>query len=151
MDSLELLHAKIHGFPGYDTALERRHSDEYVRSYLGERLSEMAVRCTLPPDLQARVDVLLLRVAFANPKDFNAHDVDGTPAGDDGALAATDAGSGADVVDLPAVVHPTGVEPPPQDRAVEGARPGRVTHLERHVGDVALACPMRRQPSSGNA
>jgi hypothetical protein len=91
MDSLELLHAKIRGFPGYDTALERRHSDEYVRSYLGERLSEMAARCTLPPELQARVDVLLLRVAFANPKDFNAHDVDGTPAGDDGALAATDA------------------------------------------------------------
>ncbi|MGA7354194.1 MAG: hypothetical protein WA431_17845 [Candidatus Cybelea sp.] len=91
MESLELLHAKIHGFPGYDTALERRHSDEYVRSYLGERLSEMAARCTLPPDLQAPVDALLLRVAFANPKDFNAHDVDGLPVGDDGALAATDA------------------------------------------------------------
>lgn len=91
MESLELLHAKIRGFPGYDTALERRHSDEYVRSYLGERLSEMAVRCTLPPDLQARVDALLLRVAFANPKDFNAHDVDGVPVGDDGALATADA------------------------------------------------------------
>jgi hypothetical protein len=91
MESLELLRAKIREFPGYDTALQRRRSDEYVRSYLGERLSEMAARCELSSDLQARVDALLLRVAFANPKDFNAHDVDGIPAGDDGALAGADA------------------------------------------------------------
>jgi hypothetical protein len=91
MEALELLRAKISGFPGYDTILDRRHSDEYVRSYLGERLSEMAGRCALSPELLARVDALVLRVAFADPKDFNARDVDGGAVDDEGALASTDA------------------------------------------------------------
>ena len=56
MEPLEQLRAKIAGFPGYDGDLERRRSDEYVRSYLGEALADFAGRCTLPAELQARVD-----------------------------------------------------------------------------------------------
>lgn len=108
MEPLELLRAKIQGFPGYDTALQRRHSDEYVRSYLGERLSEMATRCELSPDLQTRLDALVLRVAFANPKDFNAHDVDGGPADDDGALAGRDAAT-IELADRADAIEPASV------------------------------------------
>jgi hypothetical protein len=105
MEPLELLSAKITGFPGYTTALDRRHSDEYVRSYLGERLSEMAGRCALSLELQGRVDALVLRVAFADPKDFNAHDVDGGGGDDDGALASTDAAT-IEVADRAAAIEP---------------------------------------------
>ncbi len=53
-------------FPGYDGDLERRRSDEYVRSYLGEALAELAARGALPPELRQRVDELVLRVGFAD-------------------------------------------------------------------------------------
>jgi hypothetical protein len=108
MEPLELLLAKISGFPGYDTTLQRRHSDEYVRSYLGERLSAMGARCQLSPDHQTRLDALVLRVAFANPKDFNAHDVDGGPANDDGALAGRDAAT-IELADRAAAIEPASV------------------------------------------
>jgi hypothetical protein len=70
MEPLEQLRAKIKGFPGYDTDLERRRSDEYVRSYLGEALTEFAQRENLPADQQQRIADLLLRVGFANARDF---------------------------------------------------------------------------------
>jgi hypothetical protein len=88
MEPLEQLREKIHGFPGYGTHLERRRSDEYVRSYLGEALTDMAARCTLTPDLQSRVDALVLRVAFADPKAFATHD--GAASDSNGAVAAAD-------------------------------------------------------------
>jgi hypothetical protein len=70
MEPLERLRAKIAGFPGYDTDLERRRSDEYVRSYLGEALTEFAQRSHLTPEQQQRIADLLLRVGFADPRDF---------------------------------------------------------------------------------
>lgn len=74
MDPLEQLRARIADFPGYDDDLARRRSDELVRSYLGEALATLAARCApLAPELQARVDMLLLRVGFADPKSFGAH------------------------------------------------------------------------------
>lgn len=88
MEPLEQLREKIQGFPGYDGHLERRRSDEYVRSYLGEALTDMAARVALEPPVQSCVDALVLHVAFADPRAFNAHD----GAGDtDGAVAAADA------------------------------------------------------------
>jgi hypothetical protein len=74
MDPLELLRAKIVGFPGYDGDLDRRRSDEFVRAYLGEALTELAARCgELPPEVQQRVDALLLRMEFADSKSFAMH------------------------------------------------------------------------------
>lgn len=74
MDPLEQLRAKIAGFPGYDGDLDRRRSDEFVRAYLGEALTELAARCgELTPELQQRVDALLLRMEFSDPKSFAMH------------------------------------------------------------------------------
>ncbi len=93
MEPLEQLRARINGFPGYDTYLALRRSDEYVRSYLGEALTDMAARCPLPPEQQVRLEALVLRVAFADPKDFNPHEAvgagDGSP-NDGGAVAVAD-------------------------------------------------------------
>ena len=90
MEPLELLRSKIDDFPGYDTAIERRRSDEFVRSYMGEALTEMAARCTLSEEDQTRLDALVLRVAFADPRDFSVHDALAGP-NDGGAVAAVDA------------------------------------------------------------
>lgn len=70
MEPLERLRAKISGFPGYDEEIERRRSDEYVRSYLGEALADLSARCALPTELQRRVDELVLRVGFADQRSF---------------------------------------------------------------------------------
>ena len=71
-------------------------------------MSEMAERCQLPPDLQTRIDALVLRVAFANPKDFNAHDVDGAPVSDDGALAGADVAT-IELADRAETIDPSSV------------------------------------------
>ncbi|HVR47454.1 MAG TPA: hypothetical protein VMT95_12565 [Candidatus Binatia bacterium] len=72
MDPLEQLRARIAGFPGYDGDLERRRSDEFVRSYLGEALADLEVRCgSISPELRQRFDALLLRVGFADQKAFH--------------------------------------------------------------------------------
>lgn len=78
MEPLERLRAKIAGFPGYDSDVELRHSDEYVRSYLGEALTEFAERVELTADQRRRIDDLLLRVGFASPRDFAAHEFVGS-------------------------------------------------------------------------
>ncbi|MFZ0031019.1 MAG: hypothetical protein WAK84_04010 [Candidatus Cybelea sp.] len=92
MELLEQLRAKISGFPGYDGELERRLSDEYVRSYLGEALADLAARDVLPPELRERVDEAILRVGFANQHAFAAHARGKTPdARDESAVAAADA------------------------------------------------------------
>ena len=72
MEPLEALRAKIEDFPGYDGDIERRRSDEYVRSYLGEALANAAARGQMPPELRQRVDDLVLRVGFADPRVFAA-------------------------------------------------------------------------------
>jgi len=93
MDPLEELREKIPGFPGYGGDIERRRSDELVRSYLGEALADLTLRCDpLSADLKQRVDALLLRVGFADPKAFAVHNVFArqAAAGDDGALVALD-------------------------------------------------------------
>ena len=59
--------------------------------------------------------------------------------------------SGSHVVDLPAVVHLAGSEAPPEHCAVEGARPGRVAHLEGDVGQIPLAGAVGGQAGPGLA
>ena len=73
MEPLERLRGKIAGFPGYDSDLELRRSDEYVRSYLGEALTEFGERAALSAEQRQRIDDLLLRVGFADPRDFATH------------------------------------------------------------------------------
>ncbi len=73
MEPLERLRAKIEDFPGYDTDLELRRSDEYVRSYLGEALTEFAQRGNVTAEQQQRIADLLLRVGFADPRNFAHH------------------------------------------------------------------------------
>ena len=96
MEPLEMLREKIAEFPGYDGDAERRRSDEYVRSYLGEALSDLGVRCALAEDVRARLDDLILRVGFADPHAFvnhHSHHTIAAKSGADGggAVAAADA------------------------------------------------------------
>jgi hypothetical protein len=93
MEPLDQLRAKIAGFPGYDGDLERRRSDEYVRSYLGEALADLAARGILTAELQRRLDALILRAGFADQRDFAAHHFHAAPndRSDGEALAAADA------------------------------------------------------------
>lgn len=93
MEPLQMLREKIAEFPGYDGDVQRRRSDEYVRSYLGEALSELGARCTLPSDLRARLDDSILRVEFADPRAFVNHHVVAAkgPPDSGGAVAEADA------------------------------------------------------------
>jgi hypothetical protein len=92
MEPLEILRQKIAEFPGYDDDVERRRSDEYVRSYLGEALTAFAERCTLSADLRTRLDELVLQVAFSDPRDFVNHHIVAPKGATDGggAVAAAD-------------------------------------------------------------
>jgi hypothetical protein len=74
MDPLQGLRAKIPDFPGYGDELARRHSDELVRSYLGEALVELSTRLApLESDRRTQIDALLLRVGFADQQAFARH------------------------------------------------------------------------------
>jgi hypothetical protein len=76
MDPLDVLRAHIAAFPGYDGVNSQRLADEFVRSYLGEALANIGGGSVeLPADVQSRIDALLLRVGFADPKSFAAHGV----------------------------------------------------------------------------
>jgi hypothetical protein len=113
MDALEQLRARIAGFPGYDGDLERRRSDEFVRSYLGEALADLEVRCSaVSPEVKQRIGALLLRVGFADQKAFaNHHDAGGihvvTDA--DASVAIADAAV-IQVADQANVAEPNSVE-----------------------------------------
>jgi len=92
MEPLELLRKKIADFPGYDSEIERRRSDEYVRSYLGEALANLAARQTLSPELQERVDALVLRVTFADQQAFSRRTgIESSGACEEDAVVAADA------------------------------------------------------------
>jgi hypothetical protein len=109
VEPLDFLYSKIAGFPGYDGDAERRRSDEYVRSYLGEALTEFAARCTLTPQLQARLDDLVLRLEFADPHDFAIrHNVAAKSVDDGGVVAAADAAA-VDLADRAATCEPAAI------------------------------------------
>jgi hypothetical protein len=74
MDPLQGLRAKIPDFPGYGDELARRHSDELVRSYVGEALVDLSTRLApLESTSQEQIDALLLRVGFADQQAFARH------------------------------------------------------------------------------
>lgn len=91
MGPLDQLRARIADFPGYDGDADRRRSDEYVRSYLGEALADLAARCTLRAELKERVEALVLRVGFADPRAFAVHHLVGVKSSDEPEVAAADA------------------------------------------------------------
>ncbi len=91
MEALDELRAKIADFPGYEGDLDLRRSDEYVRAYLGEALAGIGGRCALSPDVRQRLDEVLLRVEFADPRAFAAHRVAGASAPQDGVRAVAQA------------------------------------------------------------
>ena len=91
MDSLPNLQVTS-GFPGYDDDVDRRRSDGLVRAYLGERLAELTARIApISSEHQQRIDALLLRAGFADPKAFSARNG-----------LATDAPNGATIDDIAA-------------------------------------------------
>ncbi len=108
MEPLAQLREKIADFPGYNGDLARRHSDEYVRSYLGEALSELEARCALSVELERRIDGLILRVEFADPRDFIGHDL-GSEGGDDGGEVAVADVAVVELADRAASLDPASV------------------------------------------
>lgn len=93
MDPLDALRAHIAAFPGYDGENNQRLADEFVRSYLGEALANIGGgNVEVPADVQSRIDGLLLRVGFADPKSFAARGVlTAARAADGGEVAVLDA------------------------------------------------------------
>lgn len=87
MEAPDELRAKIADFPGYGNDIELRRSDEYVRAYLGEALAAIGTRFTLAPDVRQRLDDLLLRVEFADPRAFATHRIAGEIEPEDGVRA----------------------------------------------------------------
>jgi hypothetical protein len=71
MSSLDDVKAAISGFPGYADEIDRRKADEMVRSYAGERLSEMEERLQpLDADLADACAAALMRTGFVNQMAF---------------------------------------------------------------------------------
>lgn len=75
MEQWPLLGAKIVGFPGYGDEDARRRSDELVRSYLGEALSDLQARLQpLDEAIEKRLDDLIVRSAFVNQAAYGAYE-----------------------------------------------------------------------------
>ena len=153
MDPLEQLRARIAGFPGYDGDLERRRSDEFVRSYLGEALADLEVRCgSIAPELKQRIDALLLRVGFADQKSFSIHhDIAGmhAAAGADSSVAGADAAA-VDVADQALFVEPDAARGLPR-RGRRDARPPRRGDACRRSNQRVTALGGRACAGSGTA
>jgi hypothetical protein len=107
MDPLDMLRARIAAFPGYDGENNRRLADEFVRSYLGEALVNVAGgNAELPADMQSRIDALLLRVGFADPKSFAAHGIPTADRSADGGEVATQDAATVEIADRARSVDP---------------------------------------------
>jgi hypothetical protein len=69
--SLETLSGAIAGFPGYAGEVDRRAADEMIRSYAGERVSEMEERLQpLDPALSDACAAALMRTGFVDQDAF---------------------------------------------------------------------------------
>jgi hypothetical protein len=110
MDPLELLHARIAGFPGYTGDLERRRADEFVRSYLGEALAGLSARVApIAPEVQSRLDALVLRVGFAAQKSFALHNGNATLTAVSDAVVSADAAT-VELADRASSLDPTSLK-----------------------------------------
>jgi len=75
MEHLQILGAKIAGFPGYADEDARRRSDELVRSYLGEALATLADRLRpLDGTVETRLGDLVMRSAFTNQEAYESYE-----------------------------------------------------------------------------
>jgi hypothetical protein len=121
MDPLQKLRAKISDFPGYSDELDRRRSDELVRSYMGEALAELAARLSpLAPACGQQIEALLLRVGFADPHSFAAHNgiardagppssaIENVAADDMATIDLADRAASIDALSLPAYLDEIG-------------------------------------------
>jgi hypothetical protein len=107
MDPLDVLRAHIAAFPGYDGVNNQRLADEFVRSYLGEALVDGGGgNVELPADVQSRIEALLLRVGFADPKSFAAHGVLTAPRSADGGEVAIQDAATVEIADRVRSVAP---------------------------------------------
>jgi len=74
MDSLTELTQRIPSFPGYAEEDGRRLSDELVRSYLGERLTDLEYRLHLDdPAREDALESLIFRTEFVNQAVFRTY------------------------------------------------------------------------------
>ena len=107
------LQSAIADFPGYGDDVSRERSDEFVRSYVGERLADLQQRLQpLDAALGDRIEALVLRSAFVNQAAYKLYDdgndrstinVDGVVTADAAAVAVADRASSIDAAQLPAV------------------------------------------------
>lgn len=67
MDALTRIRAKINAFPGYASEDDIRQSDELIRAYVGERLSELQDRLG-EGNASDALEPLVLRAAFADQR-----------------------------------------------------------------------------------
>jgi hypothetical protein len=89
---LELLKSKIADFPGYADDVSRWHSDELVRSYVGEAIADLQQRVNpLDAALGGRIGDMLIRVGFANPATYKTFEDGARAKFDEDAMVAADA------------------------------------------------------------
>lgn len=69
MDALTRIRAKINAFPGYTSEEDIRRSDQLIRAYVGEQLSEMQARLGDASSDDA-LSSLLMRTSFANQREL---------------------------------------------------------------------------------
>ncbi|HEY1655057.1 MAG TPA: hypothetical protein VGF86_08100 [Candidatus Tumulicola sp.] len=133
MQPLELLNAKIAGFPGYADDLSRERSDELVRSYLGEALSDVQVRLQPLADAQnQRIGDLLMRTGFVNQEVYRAYEdgartrtnFDSVAAADARVIELADRAATIDASNLSAFLDEIVATLDARDAAMDGAPAG---------------------------
>lgn len=91
MDDADAVRAQIPDFPGYAVLADRRRSDELIRSYLGEALSELADRhADFFADRHEAYQRLLMRAGFMNQLAFHAFEYADEDEARQAAVAASD-------------------------------------------------------------
>lgn len=127
MEHLQILAAKIAGFPGYADEEARRRSDELVRSYLGEALAALQARLH-PVEAGERLGDLILRSAFTNQDAFESYEErtrehpgsDAMPAADESTIEAADAADDVDAAGLAAYLDRVAQVLDARDAVMEG-------------------------------
>jgi hypothetical protein len=125
------LQSAIPEFPGYGDDVAREQSDEYVRSYVGERIADLQERLQpLDGTLGERVGEMLLRTAFVNQaayklyegNDRSAIDADAVTVADAAAVKVADRAPSIDAAQLPQYLDDVAHALDARDTAMSGAR-----------------------------
>lgn len=127
----EQLQSAIADFPGYADDVSRERSDEFVRSYVGERLADLQQRLhPLDPSLDERLGALLIRTAFVNQAAYKLYErddrseirTDGVAAADAAAVAVADRSAEIDASQLPGYLDEVVCALDERDAAMSAAR-----------------------------